>query len=268
MGQVLQIPTVYEFLTYPTTNFVLTQKIENYFNKRTVTALAGRVVSTQRMLDYMKNVFGVSRGKNLVFMECYPERFYYQRRLPLLSGLDSQPHIVFIGLDVYENLLQIEGAASKKIHVHIPNVLNGLNGRPVFRNSDFIHLFNKFTYQEITDGTFATFLTQFDACLVTYNFWQASSLSRFNNSIPSRFAIALLAGIPIIVPHGFLKGCEEILHKHQIGFSYENYGDLGDKLNNKKLLAYYQNNATKNMKLFSLENNFMKMDNFLKRIIE
>jgi hypothetical protein len=132
----------------------------------------------------------------------------------------------------------------------------------------FIHSFNKFTYREIADGTFATFLTQFDACLVTYNFWGASGLSRFNNGIPSRFSIALLAGIPIVIPEGYLKGCEEIINKYQIGFEYKNYADLINKLSNESVLNYYQNNAIENTKLFSLENNFMKMDEFLKRVID
>jgi hypothetical protein len=231
----------------------------------------------ESMYYYMRNVFGIHRGENLIFMECYPEKFYYRERLPLLSAFDGQPHIVFIGMDVCEILPQIEEVASRKIHFHMcnlnqagwhANAQEGLNGKYVFKNLDFIHPFNRFTYREIADGNFATFLTQFDACLVTYNFWRTSGLSRFYNSIPSRFSIALLAGIPIVIPKGYLKGCEEIINKYQIGFEYENYADLENKLSNESVLNYYQNNAVKNSKLFSLENNFIKMDKFLKRIIE
>ena len=277
MAQEFHVPTVYEFLTYPISSSRLAQKIENFFNRRIVNNLDGRVLSTQRMLYYMKNVFGIHRGENLVFMECYPEKFYYRKRLPLLSAFDGQPHLVFIGMDVCDILPQIEEVASRKIHVHVCNVnqagwhanaQEGLSGKYAFKNLGFIHSFNRFTYREIADGTFATFLTQFDACLVTYNFWGASGLSRFNNSIPSRFSIALLAGIPIVIPEGYLKGCEEVINKYQIGFEYENYANLSNKLSNESMLNYYQNNAIKNSKLFSLENNFMKMDKFLKRIID
>jgi hypothetical protein len=277
MAQEFHVPTVYEFLTYPTNSSRLAQKIENFFNRRIVNNLDGRVLSTQRMLYYMRNVFGIHRGENLVFMECYPEKFYYRKRLPLLSAFDGQPHLVFIGMDVCDILPQIEEVASRKIHVHVCNVnqagwhanaQEGLSGKYAFKNLGFIHSFNRVTYREIADGTFATFLTQFDACLVTYNFWGASGLSRFNNSIPSRFSIALLAGIPIVIPKGYLKGCEEVINKCQIGFEYENYANLSNKLSNESMLNYYQNNAIKNSKLFSLENNFMKMDKFLKRIID
>jgi hypothetical protein len=132
----------------------------------------------------------------------------------------------------------------------------------------FIHQFNRFTYEEIADGIFATFLTQFDACLVTYNFWRTSGENRFSNSIPQRFSTALLAGIPIIVPEGYLQGCEEIINKYQIGFVYQNYTDLKNKLSDKSLMNRYQENAIKNAYVFSIENNFIKMDKFLKRIIE
>jgi hypothetical protein len=103
---------------------------------------------------------------------------------------------------------------------------------------------------------------------VTYNFWRTSSENRFSNSIPSRFLTALPAGIPIIVPEGFLQACEEIINKYRIGFGYQNYTDLKNKLYDKSTLNHYQENAIKTAYLFSLENNFIKIDQFLKRIIE
>jgi hypothetical protein len=277
MTQEFHVPTVYEFLTYPTTSIKVSQKIENFFNKRIVNNLNGRVLSTQSMLYYMRNVFGIHRGENLILMECYPEKFYFRKRLPLLSAFDNQPHIVFIGMDVFDVLPQIEEMVSRKIHVHLcnlsqagweGNVHKDLYGKYTHKNSDFIHQFDRFTYREIADGSFATFLTQFDACLVTYNFWGASGLSRFNNSIPSRFSIALLAGIPIVIPRGYMKGCEEVVSQYQIGFAYDSYTDLRNKLTNENVLRHYQNVTIKNSKFFSLENNFAKMDNFLRRIIE
>jgi hypothetical protein len=276
MAQEFHIPTVYEFLTYPTTSNTLTEKVENFFNRRIVNNLDGRVFSTKRMTRYMSTTFGESRGENLVFMECYPKKFHYRKRLPLLSEFDGQPHIVFIGMDVWGILPQIEEIASRKIHIHMTSAnqtgwLENKRGDAsrIFapKNTSFIHQYNRFTYGEIADGTFATFLTQFDSCLVTYNFSGFSSLTKFANSIPSRFSTALLAGIPIIVPSGYLKGCEEIIRRHQIGFAFKSYADLSNKLNNKNVLNSCANNAISNSSLFSLENNFNRMDKFLKRII-
>jgi len=285
MAQRFHVPIVYEFLTYPCSSIRLGYKIENFFNKRIVNKLDGRVFPTQRMYNYMRNVFGIHLGKNLLFSECFTEKFYYRRRLPLLSAVDGQPHVVFIGIDDRDILPQIEEVASRKIHVHMcnlnqvgwasrlftsafANAQEGLIEERAFKNLGFIHQFNRFNHQEIADGTFATFLTQFDACLVTYNFWYTSGLYRFSNSIPQRFSMALLAGIPIIVPEGYLQGCEEIINKYEIGFAYKNYIDLKNKLYDKSLLNRYRENAIKNAHVFSLENNFIKMDKFLKRIIE
>ena len=281
MAQKFQTPIVYEFLTYPCSSTMLTHKIENFFNKQTVNNLDGRVFPTQRMSNYMRNVFGMHLGENLIHLECYPEKFYYQKRLPLLSAVDGQPHIVFTGINDRDIFPQIEEMASRKIHVHVCNKMCNLNRtgwhtnpeqvqnrEHEFKNSGFIHQFRRFTNQEIIDATFATFLTQFDACVVTYNFWLTSGPDRFSNSVPSRFSTSLLAGIPIIVPEGYLHACEEIINKYQIGFSYQNYTDLKNKLYDKDMMSYYRENAVKNARLFSLENNFSKVDKFLKQIIE
>ena len=276
LAQKFNVPTAYEFLTYPVSSNILTEKIENFFNKPVVNDLDGRVFSTQRMSNYIKSKFDPPAGENMVLMECYPEKFYFGKRLPLLSESDGQPHIVFIGMDVDEVFPQIKEIASRKIHVHIVEPTEaGWNengtGDPTIRvgsdNSGFIHQFKRFSADDIADGTLATFLTQFDACLVTYNFWSASSLNRFANSIPSRFSIALLAGIPIIVPEGYLKGCEDVIEEHNIGFAYKSYSELSNKLYDKKVLNLCQNNSVNNSKFFSLESNFGKIDKFIKRII-
>ncbi|MCW4003157.1 MAG: hypothetical protein NWE95_04500 [Candidatus Bathyarchaeota archaeon] len=275
-----QTPIVYEFLTYPTVRTGWAEKTENFFSRHIINSLDGRIFSTKRMAAYFSNKFGLNNGKNLVFMECYPKKYYYQKRLPLLSEIDGQPHIVFIGMDVDDILPEIERVSKNKIHVHFCDLKQAgwpqgkseraynsslyVNGS---LNKNYVHTFNRFSNDEISDGTFATFLTQFDACLVTYDFWRGSSLNRFSNSIPSRFSIALLAGIPIIIPGGYLKGCEDIIKEHRIGFTYRNYSDLKNKLFNRNLLSEYQINAINNRSVFSLENNFSQLDNFLKNLI-
>ncbi len=92
LAQKFHVPTVYEFLTYPCSSIQLGHEIENFFNKRTVNNIDGRVFPTQRMSNYMKRVFGMHLGENLIYLECFPEKFYYRRRLPLLSEVDGQPH--------------------------------------------------------------------------------------------------------------------------------------------------------------------------------
>jgi hypothetical protein len=118
------------------------------------------------MLGYMKNVFDIRHGKNLVFAECYPESFFYKKRLPRLSERDGQPHLIFIGMDVLDIFSQIKEIIRRKIHVHVCDTEEA--SRLKYKTG-FLHTFRKFDYNQLFDGTFATFMTQFDACLVTYS---------------------------------------------------------------------------------------------------
>ena len=259
------VPIVYEFLTYPINIFSFAVKVENVFNRKIINSLKGRVLATQRMLNYMKNVFGISQGRNIVFTECYPSKFFYRKRLPRLSERDDCPHMIFIGSDTYDIFPQIEEIIRRGIHVHICDTKR-LKQRLHAEFKGFVHVFKKFNYSKLINGTFATFMTQFDACLVTYNFQKASNLDRFHNSIPNRFSFALTAGVPIVMPGGYLKGCEEIINKHRIGCIYTDYDDLKNKLSNEELMDYYKRNAVVKSKNFTLENNFKTIDKFLKQI--
>jgi len=273
MAQKLHVPLVYEFLCYPWTFRKFGEDFDNFMFKRIVNSLDGRVFPSQRMYDYMKNVLGIHTGENLFYMECFPEKFYYRRRLPLLSEVDGQPHIVFTGSNVRARMVfsQIEEIASRRIHVHLaraPDEQEDSTEECTFKDSGFVHPFTWFSFEDIADGTYATFLTQFDACVVTNNFWRYSCQARFHNTIPSRFSLTIPAGIPFVVPEGYMQACEDIINEYQIGFAYRNYTELRDKLYDKSMMKNYQENAIKNAQLFSLESNFVKLDKFLKRLIE
>jgi len=262
------VPTVYEFLTYPNNRFSFAVRIENLLNRSVIESLSGKVLATWRMLNYMRKEFDIRCGKNIVFAECYPSKFFYQKRLPLLSGCDDQPHLIFIGMNAYEIMPQIEEIIRRQVHVHFLQHKRHKQKLRMLKFRDFTHTFEYFDYSKLSSGEFATFMTQFDGCLITYDFSKAPILDRFYNSIPNRFSISLTAGIPIVMPSGYLKGCEEIVNRHQIGFTYTDYDDLGDKLYNKELMDYYRRNAVLESKKFTLENNFQKFDNFLRQILD
>jgi len=68
------------------------------------------------------------------------------------------------------------------------------------------------------------------------------------------------------MPRGYFGGCEEIVIKHQIGFTYTDYDDMYNKLNNQELMDYYRRKTAEKSEKFTLENNFQKIDTFLKQI--
>lgn len=258
------IPVVYEFLTYPVNVNKLLVKVENFLNGKIITSLSGRILASNLMLNYIERNFAPLGGKNYIFQERYSKNFFYKKRLPLLSNIDSEPHLIFIGLDVSDVMSQIIQIAKRRIHIHICEQKRPL---PNFKYRNFIHTFKKFPYSKLVDGTFATFMTQFDACLVTYNFRKASALDRFYNSIPNRFSLALTAGIPVIMPANILKTCEEIIRKDNIGFTYKNYDDLLLKLKRNDLMDSLKRNCITKSEAFTLENNYKELDAFLRNII-
>lgn len=260
-----RIPLVYEFLTYPNTIFNPTVKAENIFNKSVIESLDGRILSCHTMLNYMQKMFNLSNGKNVVSAECYPEKFFFQKRLPLLSEKDGQSHLVFIGLDLNDVFYQIKELTRRKIHVHVYDS-TGMTVQQTWKSSEFLHTYSKFRWADLCSGKFATFLTQFDACLVTYNFRRASNMDRYHNSLPNRFSLAITAGLPLVLPRGFLLGCEEMVNQHQIGFSYASYDDLKNKVHDDRLMDKLRRNAVEKSRGFCLENNFAPIDAFLRHV--
>jgi len=70
-----------------------------------------------------------------------------------------------------------------------------------------------------------SFMTQFDACLVSYNVNSGSPL-RFKTSLPYRFLIALAAGIPIILSSRRFEAMENFIKRESIGIAYRSTEEL------------------------------------------
>jgi len=261
------VPIVYEFLTYPIGFSKIVEKVENFFNRTVINSLAGRVFASSRMLNYMENTFDLQRGSNIVFTESYSKKCFYQKRLPKLSDDDNKPHLVFIGLDKkYCDIIpQIEQILQKRIHVHVCETTGIKERLRMSRFKDFCHVFKKASSLARANGSFATFMTQFDACLVTYDLRRATS-ARLCISVPNRFSFAMTAGIPFVMPRGYLKSCEDIINEHQIGFAYASYDELKNRLYDRDLINTYQHNALAKSNIFTLESNFEKIDGFLRKI--
>ena len=260
------VPIVYEFLTYLMSLTSPAVKTGNILNKKIINRLDGRILTSHRMLGYLKNNFGIEHGKNLIFGEYYSKRCFYRERLPRLSEKDGEPHIIFIGYNTNEVFGQISKILQQKIHVHTLQNKSFEQRLKGLKANTYSHSFKKFTFSDFVDGTFATFMTQFDACLCTYDFQKKVMLDRFYYSIPERFSFATTAGIPIIMPFGYLKVCEDIINNYQTGFTYQGYDDLKNSLTNNNLMTMYQKNAVANSKKFNLENNFEILNRFLRNI--
>lgn len=187
--------------------------------------------------------------------------------LKRLSGNDGEPHIVFIGTpnirESWNNVeSQIQEITKRKIHVHIAKTPY------IQKRNSFLHFFSKFEEIDLITGSFADFLTQFDAGLVLYNFNKNAKIEkdRFNNVIPNRFLFNLTAGIPIFLPKGQLPSCEKIIEESRIGLIYANLDELEQKLKCFDFMQNLRKNVVSKCFDFTYENNFSKIDNFIRKI--
>ena len=132
-------------------------------------------------------------------------------------------------------------------------------------DSEYLHPYDGFNGLELLEGKLATFMTQFDACVVLYNV--AKGAKRFKYSLPSRCLFALTAGIPMIVPKGLLPACEQFIKQYNLGFSYESYRELSDKLRDKQYMAHYYKKISFLSKQFTYEGNFDPLSKFFETLV-
>ena len=262
----LSIPTVYDFLTYPQNLFKWKVTLENLYCKGSIESIDARIHCSRNMYEYMRSRFDLKKqGRDIILPKFFSKSYFYNKRLPLLSDADGEPHVVFIGPTSFslpwDDIRQdVYGISREKIHFHLVHT-----NAPMERNP-YIHFFKYFPLKEIIKGSLANFMTQFDACIILFNFNRGWCINRFHTSLPSRFLFALNAGIPIIMPRGYLLACEEFVNKHQIGFSYKNPKHLKEILSDDTLIRKYRKNAVEKAFNFTCEKNFHKLDKLIRAV--
>lgn len=258
----MNIPIILSIQSYPLRESRVSNdlKEEDIATKMIFEKLDGRIHCSQTMYDYMKSHFNVNaHGKDLIAMGYYRKDYFFTKRLDLLSKKDNEPHIVFIG-DVnfsqrtFNDIRrQIAEITAEGIHIHFAHTNDKIKGDP-----NYIHMFK---HKQLANGELATFMTQFDACIVLYN--TVKKYIRYQISLPERFLFALNAAIPIVVPKGYFVACEEVIYKYKIGFAYEKLEELKNNLKNREIMGAFQNNAINISEELTFENNFETLDRFI-----
>jgi len=263
----LRTPIIYNFLSYPQNVYRWKVFLENWYCRKPIERLNGRIHASQNMYHYMYKLFDLKKhGFDIIVTPFFSEKYHYRKRLPPLSEKDGEPHLVYIGPltssrnwdDIRQEIYEI---VNEKIHIHLAQTDAPL------RKSPYLHFFPYFSLPKLINGSLATYMTQFDACIVLFNFNVCSCLDRFYTSYPSRFLFALNAGIPIAVPKGYLNVCERFVNEHQIGFTYRNLTELKDTLSNLDLMQRCRRNAVMKSADFKYEKEFQKIDKLMKALL-
>jgi len=261
------LPIIHDIIAYPTSINSIEVAFQNFFYGMIIKKINGRIHCSQQMYNYLAYRFNLEQqGKDLFFPLYFSSSFFFQKRLPLLSARDKEPHIIFIGRADFSNKRpcddvrrQIREITESKIHFWLSS-----KNRNIEKNG-YIHFYPWFNLSEVMTGSMATFMTQFDACIYLHNL--KKNYAMYENSLQTRFRFALTAGIPIVMPDGYYGACQDIIEKNRIGFAYKDVRELKAKLSDRELMAEYRKNAVKASPEFTFENNFEKLDKFIKEVI-
>lgn len=263
----ITIPIIHNLLCYPAGLSLRKVHIENRLYEKAANRISLRIHPTEIMYKYMKSHINPTTGEDMIFMEYFSENYFFKKRLPLLSSSDGEPHLIFLGRTDFSDKRSIDNITSQilefgssGIHIHLREPSSNLP------ENKYIHIFPTFDSAKTFNGELSTFMTQFDGCIVSYDFSVNCCMDRFHNTLPSRFLFGLTAGIPIIMPEGKLLSCEEVIKKYNIGVLYKNVPELKEKLDDKKAISTLNDNAIKSSKDFTYESNFYRLDNAIKQL--
>jgi len=219
-SETARLPLILNMGTFPTApSGALTERLELRIFRWIAPLVDGLIIPSQEMADLIYKLSPAMMEKPaLVKPMYYPKEYLPAGILPKLGEHDKRARVVFVGQfdlshrinDVRKELLSL---AQIGVYVHCAAV-DGLNNQNIVQ-------FQPFNAHALVSGTLTRFMTQFGACLVSYNVTTASSRLRFRTSIPSRFLIALIAGIPIILPKGRFMAMENFVYREKVGYAFQ-----------------------------------------------
>ena len=245
-----RVPVVLNLETFPTScDSLMRQIFEIYLFKRLASLLNGLIIPSKRMKEFVMNLEPmVLRHPYLQKPMCYSKDCCSDGRFDLLRYKDGKPHLIFAGQFNFSSSLndtreQILMLAEGGIYIHCVKVKGLIHPN--------IRFFEPFNANDLVTGTFTKFMTQFDGCLVLYNIKRR--MIRYSTSIPSRFLIALISGIPVCLPKGELDSCEDILRQFGNGIIYDDVDHLKSTLLDDKTQDQIRINSLKAAPRFILD---------------
>ncbi|MHA8113307.1 hypothetical protein ACX122_09390 [Kosakonia cowanii] len=187
-----------DYATKSTPGFLL------WFDKRFFNSFDTVLSHSSCMDTFLSNNISVKTNRIKRFICSFPRSSYYKKIS--VTASKEQKKIVFLGTldnssvinDITKDVIEF---ANSGFEIYVQENNNCKIDHP---NVSF---FKPFTFEEIIDGNLARFCAEFDAVLVSYG---KMSLLREELTYPTRYAMALLQNIPIIIQKGRFKALQEI----------------------------------------------------------
>jgi hypothetical protein len=256
-----RIPIVHYLAAFPTSQTSwLREKIELFLFRKTIRYANGFIAASDKMKNFLMRQYDMDDNSILVCPIYYTSEHFATKRLSPLSDTDHEPHLVCTGSMNFSypgnNVLnQIIEVAHAKVHVHCMRIKNPVVSDP------YVHIFERIDTPDMVVGKLAEFMTQFDGCLILYN--APRQRMRYEFSIPQRFLFCFAVGIPIFMPKGIFRSCEEIIEKRQIGVVYNSIEELNRALRDPKAMNVLKNNAKMVSRDFAFEAESEQLLSFL-----
>lgn len=263
--------------TYPNAINALTELRMNWRYRQANSFISGYVFYSEVQQRLFSEKISSARGKPyLVMIEPFFERTFASNGIvnsgvPRLERFDENPHIVFTGrgdrLWDKKKLRSRRDAlgsffkelASRNIHIFLSPKAN-IKGFPR------LHHYPDFSNEDLFEGRFAQYISQFDAHLVMYNEYNNTMKRWVSSGLSTRFAYALTATSPIAVTKTS-KFVEELWKDNPFGFTFSNVEDLVESLYDKQKLTLLRHNMEKFHKSYSFESQSKRVARFFEEVL-
>lgn len=222
----------------------------------------GYIFYSKAMCDlFYRNVFGAKNKPYLSLIEPFlGHAFSVEDANPpqhlRLERLDKQPHIIFTGNA--ENLWStrykeqrdalgpfLSKLAEAGVHVFV-------NHNADLKNVENLHVYPPFSNQDLLEGRFAQYISQFDAHLLIYNECNGTLRRRVASGLSTRLAFSLTSVCPIVVSE-----TSQFIHEYwkdePFGFMFKNVDDLVESLRDSQKLSVLRANMERVRRSFSFE---------------
>ncbi len=217
--------------------------------------------------DAMRDVFcqrivAAAKKPYLLMIHPFFEAAFHSKDVAIsedlkLERFDEKPHIIFTGnagklwnrrrdnyaKDALGEFLAL--LASKEVHVFVNPIadLKGIKG---------LHHYPAFTNADMLGGSFASYMSQFDAHLIIYKEYNDTNRRRSARSLSTRLAFSLTSTCPIIVSQ-----TSQFIHEYwadsPFGFMFSHVDDLVESLQDSQKLSVLRSNMEKVHRSFSFE---------------
>lgn len=262
--------------TFPNANSWFTE-LRMYQRYRSTDAVINSYVFYS---DYMRRLFcqkiETATGKpyfNIV--EPFLEKAFdgyadHQPDIPKLERVDNSPYVIFTGRgsalwktfslgdrrDALGNFFK--KLAARGVHVF-------LSPNSDTKNLPNLHHYPYFSNQDLYEGRFAQYISQFDAHVVMYNECSGTMKRWVSTGLSTRFAYALTATAPLAVSQTS-QFAEELWHDLPFGFSFQNPIDLSISLHDRSKLALLRSNMQQVHRSYSFESQARRIADFFESI--